>query len=87
MELFKKINKLSKKKRWEISENNAPKIAQTLEVSEETIPDWKVFNINEIAEINPWTAQVISLKKIKTNKDWEKYINLITNVYNLLPWF
>ena len=74
MELFKKFNKLSKKKRWEISENNAQKIAQTLEVSEEINPDWKVFNINEIAEINTWTEQIISLKNVETSKTWEKYI-------------
>lgn len=86
MELFKKFNKLSKKKRWEISKNNAPKIAQTLEVSEEIIPDWKFFNINEIAEINPWTAQVISLKNIKTNKDWEKYIKINWRKYYEFNW-
>ena len=86
MELFKKFNKLSKKKRWEISENNAPKIAQTLEVSEEVIPNWKVFNINEIAEINPWTNQIITLKNVKPNKYWEKYIEINWRKYYEFNW-
>lgn len=86
MEVLKSIINLTKKKRWRPRKNNTPEIAQALEVSEDTIPDWKVFNINEIAEINPWTVQIISLKNVKTNKDWEKYIVINWRKYYEFKW-
>ena len=85
MEALKNIINLTKKKRWR-PRKNTEEIAQTLEVSEDIIPDWKVFNINEIAEINPWTVQIISLKNIKTNKDWEKYIEINWKKYYEFNW-
>jgi len=43
---------LPKKRRGKPRKNPIPEIAQTLEESEVIVPDWKVFNIKEIADIN-----------------------------------
>lgn len=43
---------LLKKRRGRPRKNSMPEIAQTLEESEVMVPDWKVFNIKEIADIN-----------------------------------
>jgi len=43
---------LPKKRRGRPRKNSISEIAQTLEDSEVIVPDWKVFNIKEIANIN-----------------------------------
>lgn len=52
---MEKINKGEEllTKRGVRSHKNTKELSQTLEVSEDQIPNWKVFNINEIADINP----------------------------------
>lgn len=76
MEAIKDGIELPKRKRWRPRKNSTPEIVQTLDETEELIPEWKVFNINEIADINPWTTQIITLKWVKTTKTWEKYITI-----------
>ena len=76
METIKGGVELPKRKRWRPRKNPLPEIAQTLEESEEITPNWKIFNIQEIAEINPGTTQIINLKNVRTNKNWEKYISI-----------
>ena len=61
-------------------------ISQTLDNSEGQIPNWKVFNIKEIADINPWTNQMIVLKNVKVWKDWEKYIVINWRKYYEYKW-
>jgi hypothetical protein len=41
------------KKRRGRPRKNMHEISQVLETSENRIPNWRVFNIKEIAEINP----------------------------------
>lgn len=52
METIKDGIELPKKRRGRPHKNPIPEIAQTLEESEVMVPDWKVFNIKEIADIN-----------------------------------
>lgn len=65
---------------------NIKELSQTLETSEDKIPNWGTFNINEIADINLWTDNIITLKNIKTNKDWEKYISINWRKYYEYNW-
>lgn len=67
-------NKELLKKRRRRPHKNTQEIAQTLENSGNRIPNWKVFNIKEIADIDLWSNKIINLKNVKTNKNWEKYI-------------
>lgn len=73
-------------KRGVRAHKNTKELSQTLEVSEDQIPNWKVFNINEIADINPWANDIITLKGIKANKDWEKYIKINWRKYYEYNW-
>jgi len=52
MEKIINEEELPQKRRGRPRKNPAPEITQTLEESEVIIPDWKVFNIKEIADIN-----------------------------------
>lgn len=86
METIKGGVELPKRKRWRPRKNPLPEIAQTLEESEEITPNWKIFNIQEIAEINPGTTQIINLKNVRTNKNWEKYISINWRNYYEFKW-
>jgi hypothetical protein len=86
METIKGGVELPKRKRWRPRKNPLPEIAQTLEESEEITPNWKIFNIQEIAEINPGTTQIINLKNVRTNKNWEKYISINWRKYYEFKW-
>ena len=77
---------LPKKRRGKPRKNPIPEIAQTLEGSEVIVPDWKVFNIKEIADINLWTNRIINLKHVKTSKTWEKYIVINWRKYYEFNW-
>lgn len=65
---------------------NIQELSQVLETSETQIPNRKVFNINEIADINPWDEQIINLKKVKSNKNWENYIEINGRKYYEFNW-
>jgi hypothetical protein len=52
MEKINNEEEILKKRRGRPRKNSTPEIADTLEESESTTPDWKVFNIKEIADIN-----------------------------------
>jgi len=65
---------------------NIQELSQVLETSETQIPNRKVFNINEIADINPWDEQIINLKKVKSNKNWENYIEINGRQYYEFNW-
>lgn len=67
MEKINKGEELPKKGRGRPHENN--QIVKTLDTSESIIPNWKVFNIKEIAEINPLANKILTLKNVKTNKN------------------
>jgi hypothetical protein len=69
METIKDGVELPKKRRSRPRKNPIPEIAQTLEESKDITPNWKIFNIQEIAEINPGTSQIINLKNVRTNKN------------------
>ena len=69
METIKDGVELPKKMRGRPRKNPIPEIAQTLEESKDITPNWKIFNIQEIAEINPGTTQIINLKNVRTNKN------------------
>ena len=86
METIKDGIELPKRKRWRPRKNPLPEIAEALDESEVITPDWKVFNIQEIAEINPWTAQIINLKNVKTTKNWDKYISINWRKYYEFKW-
>ncbi len=73
-------------KRGVRSHKNIKELSQTLEASEDKIPNWKIFNINEIADINLWNNNIITLKNIKINKNWEKYISINWRKYYEYDW-
>ena len=76
---------LKKRKDWP-HKNSTSEIAQTLEKSEGMIPDWKIFNIKKIADINTWIDHIINLKNVKTSKSWEKYIIINWRKYYEFNW-
>jgi len=65
---------------------NIQELSQALETSETQVPNRKVFNINEIADINPWDNQIINLKRVKSNKNWENYIEINGRKYYEFNW-
>ena len=85
---MEKINneEILKKRRGRPSKNPSSEIAHTLEESDSATPNWKVFNIKEIANINLWTDKMINLKNVKTNKSWEKYIVINWKKYYEFNW-
>ena len=70
METIKRWCRITKERgEVDLAKNPIPEIAQTLEESEDITPNWKIFNIQEIAEINPGTSQIINLKNVRANKN------------------
>ncbi len=51
-------------------------LVKNLNVSKSSIPDWKNFDIEDIAEVKMWLDQKIFLKDVKENANGERYIEI-----------
>jgi hypothetical protein len=51
-------------------------LVKNLNVSKSSIPDWKNFDIEDIAEVKMWLDQKIFLKDVKENAKGERYIEI-----------
>lgn len=88
-----------KKWRWKLSKNPKPEVVEDStkiidseeiiedgEPVEEELPDWKNFNLKEIANINPNWNEIISLKNVEVDEKWEKYIKIWWRKYYEFNW-
>ena len=51
-----------------------------------SVPDWKNFDIKDIAEIYVWSNRKIILKNVKETATWEKFIEINWRKYYEFDW-
>ena len=82
MEAIKNGIDLPKRKRWRPSKKVNDAIVSVFEAQDGTqnvvqsapIPDWKSFSVKNIANINSLWNQILTLKDVKVDENWDKYI-------------
>lgn len=61
-------------------------LVKNLNVGKSSVPDWKNFDIKDIADIHTKSDQRIYLKNVKENSKWEKYIEINWKKYYEYNW-
>lgn len=67
-------------------ENSKKSLVKNLNVNKSSIPDWKSFDIKDIAEIRLWSNNKIILKNVKEDGNWKKFIELNWRKYYEFNW-
>jgi len=86
MEAIKDNNELPIRKWWETPKKLKDDLFLDLDTNEENIPNWKILDIKEIADSNPWSNQAIKLKNKKIDNNWNKYIEINWRKYYEYNW-
>lgn len=67
-------------------ENSKKALVKNFNAKKSSIPDWKSFDIKDIAEIRLWSNNKIILKNVKEDGNWKKFIEINWRKYYEFNW-